>query len=214
MLESCLFGLYRIDNRALRFLIRRLVLRWERGEFHSQTLRRIFRKYYGVEIGLYTHGNCFVPGEIDRFTTIGRYSSIARGVRMLNIDHPMEFKSMHGFFFNPELDYCRQNLMDYKPLFVGNDVWIGANALILPHVRTIGDGAVIAAGAVVNKDVPPYAVVVGNPARVVRFRFPPAIIERLLAERWWEKPIEELDPSEFCRPYLDAPNPIEGDANS
>lgn len=202
MLKSCLVGLYRLESCPLRLLLRKLVLRWEKGEYYSLTLRQIFRKYHGVEIGLYTHGGCFIPGEIDRFTTIGRYCSVARGVRVLNINHPMEFKSTHAFFFNPALHFCPQDLMSYNPLTIGNDVWLGTNALILPHVRTIGDGAVVAAGAVVHKDVPPYAVVVGNPARVVRFRFPQDKIAELLAARWWDKPIEELDLNDFTKPFL------------
>ena len=200
MLGSIIFNLYRFDHRLLRYSLRRLATHLEKGEYYSPTLRRIFKKYYGVEIGLYTHGGCFIPGECDRFTTIGRYCSIARGVRMLNHNHPLSFKSTHAFFFNSDLKRCKPGLMHYNPLSIGNDVWIGTNSLIMPHVQRIGDGAVIAAGAVVNKDVPPYAVVVGNPARVVRFRFPDNVIQELLASRWWEKPIEELDPLEFCQP--------------
>ena len=150
---------------------------------------------------------------MDRYTTIGRYCSIAGGARTLNIDHPMDLKSTHGFFFNPVLNYCGKGAMEYIPLAIGNDVWLGTNCMILPHARRIGDGAVIAAGAVVNKDVPPYAVVVGNPARVVRFRFPKEVIEELLVSRWWEKPIEELNLSEFCRPYHTGASPMEGEAS-
>ena len=65
----------------------------------------------------------------------------------------------------------------------------------MPSVSTIGDGAVVAAGAVVNKNVPPYAVVCGNPARVVRYRFSEETIRELQYSRWWEKSIEELRPS-------------------
>ena len=85
----------------------------------------------------------------------------------------------------------------------GNDVWIGHNAIIMPNVKNIADGAVIAAGAVVNKDIPPYAVAVGNPSRIVRFRFSKEIIEELIASRWWEKSIEEIKPviGEFTKNY-------------
>ena len=84
--------------------------------------------------------------------------------------------------------------------------------LALPHVTNIGDGAVIGAGAVVNKNVPPYAVVVGNPARVVRYRFSQKIIEELLASRWWEKSIEEIKPyiHEFQIPYKNMDTDQEG----
>jgi serine acetyltransferase len=80
------------------------------------------------------------------------------------------------------------------PLKIGNDVWLGHNSIIMPNVKEIGTGAVIGAGAVVNKDVPPYAVVVGNPARVVKYRFEKCVIEELLKSKWWEKSIEELKP--------------------
>ena len=211
--RSFLFHLYRIRSLNLRRYILNLASRWERGPFRSMTMRSIFREYHLVDIDLYTHGECFVPGACDRHTTVGRYCSIASGVRTMNRNHPLEFKSTHAFFFNPILGYCREDLVDFIPLEIGNDVWIGANALILPHVRTIGNGAVIAAGAVVNKDVPPYAVVVGNPARVVRFRFPKEVIEELMASRWWDKPIEELELSEFCQPYHTGASPTVSEAS-
>jgi acetyltransferase-like isoleucine patch superfamily enzyme len=74
---------------------------------------------------------------------------------------------------------------------IGNDVWIGYRAIIPVNV-TIGDGAVIAAGAVVTKDVPPYAVVGGVPAKVIKYRFSPEVIERLMELRYWEMPDEEV----------------------
>ena len=75
---------------------------------------------------------------------------------------------------------------------IGNDVWIGFRALVLSGVN-IGDGAVIAAGAVVASDVPPYAIVVGNPAKVIRYRFTNAEIKYLLAIRWWDWDIEKIE---------------------
>ncbi len=74
---------------------------------------------------------------------------------------------------------------------IGNDVWIGFRAMVLSGV-TIGDGAVIGAGAVVASDVAPYAIVVGNPARVVRFRFGTAEIRQLLALRWWDWDLDKI----------------------
>jgi len=121
---------------------------------------------------------------------------------------------MHGFFFNPKLGFVSEGLTR-SPLTIGNDVWLGHNSIIMPNVTSVGDGAVVAAGAVVNKDVPPYAVVVGNPGRVVRYRFDPATIERLLAERWWDKDIEDLRPDidEYSRPYGQAPTSAEADGD-
>ncbi len=74
---------------------------------------------------------------------------------------------------------------------IGNDVWIGFRSTILSGV-TIGDGAVIAAGSTVTKDVPPYAVIAGTPAKVIKMRFPPELIEHLLNIRWWNWPIEKI----------------------
>jgi hypothetical protein len=152
---------------------------------------------------MYTHGGCFVPGQVHPFTTIGRYCSIAGTVRIINRNHPLDFKSTHAMFCISRFKFCDKDLVGYTPLNIGNDVWIGHNAIITPNVRKIGDGAVIAAGAVVNKDAPPYAVIVGNPARIVRYRFPQEIIDELLASKWWEKDIEELKSNikEFQQPY-------------
>jgi carbonic anhydrase/acetyltransferase-like protein (isoleucine patch superfamily) len=75
--------------------------------------------------------------------------------------------------------------VDTGPTVIGNDVFIGVGAIVLGGV-TVGDGAVIGAGAVVSKPVPPYAVVLGNPAQVARYRFESEIRERLLALRWWD----------------------------
>ena len=78
-----------------------------------------------------------------------------------------------------------------KPCIIGNDVWIGCNATILRGV-TIGDGAIVAANAFVNKDVPPYAIVGGVPAKVLKYRFSENIITKLLHLKWWDFPIERI----------------------
>jgi acetyltransferase-like isoleucine patch superfamily enzyme len=82
---------------------------------------------------------------------------------------------------------------DETPVFVGNDVWIGQGVSIVRKPGlTVGDGAVIGAGAVVTKSIPPYAIAVGIPARVIRYRFSDAIIEALMALRWWDWPKEKI----------------------
>jgi len=203
LISNLLYRLYAVRSTCIRSLIIRIIVKLEGDEWYSATLRRIFKKYYDVEIGMYTHGGCFKPGNVAAKTTIGRYCSIAQNVKILTAGHPLSFKSTHAFFFNPALKFCDRYLIEYSPLRIGNDVWMGEYAVILPHVTEIGDGAAIGAGAIVNKNVPPYAVVLGNPARVVRYRFPQKIIDELLASKWWEKDIEKLKPhiKEFQQPY-------------
>jgi acetyltransferase-like isoleucine patch superfamily enzyme len=161
---------------------------------YSRTIRRIFATYHDVDVGLYTHGGCFVVGNMPTGTKIGRYCSIAKTAQAFNTNHPMNLKSSHALFFNPGLGVAKEFLISRGELTIGNDVWIGHNAVILPSVTSIGDGVVIGAGAVVHKNLPPYAVVTGNPCRIVRYRFSEDKIEELLASRWWDKPIEELIP--------------------
>jgi len=158
----------------------------------SVTIRDLFARYHGVQIGLYTYGGCFEVGAVDPYTTIGRYCSIAKGFRVCNRDHPLVCKSMHPFFFNSRYGFVGEDAVSYTPLEIGNDVWIGHNVIILPKVRRIGDGAVLGAGAVVAHDVPAYAVVAGNPAKILRYRFDSDIIAALLRERWWERDVSEL----------------------
>lgn len=205
MTGSLFVKLYGIRSDRLRTKLLALVARSEGGEWVSETLRVIFKEYYGVEIGKYCHGSCFEPFAVDPQTKIGRYCSFARGMRVINHNHPLAFKSTSPLFVHPKFGYAKEWLVDFHPLTIGNDVWIGANAVILPEVSSIGDGAVIGAGAVVSRDVPPYAVVLGNPARVVKYRFSEERIERLLAEKWWEKDIEELaaDIGDFQAPLAD-----------
>jgi acetyltransferase-like isoleucine patch superfamily enzyme len=189
-MKLLLVGAYRF--RHLRGLVLKIVRRLEGGQDRSETIRRIWREYWGVDIGRYTDGGCFEEWMVDPWTTIGRYCSFAEGVRVLNHNHPLNLRSSSGLFFNPALGLCDRWLVGFTPLEIGSDVWIGTKATIMPEVRSIGHGAVIGAGAIVTKDVPPYAVVLGNPARVVKYRFPPEVIEQLLAEKWWEKDLDEL----------------------
>lgn len=193
---------YGVSRGSIQGLIIKTVRNLEGGELYSRTLREIFRVHYGVEIGMYTMGGCFRPYSFGRNTRIGRYTSVAATAFAATDNHPMHYKSMHGFFFNPALGITDRE-WTFEPLSIGNDVWLGHNCIIMPGVGSIGDGAVVAAGAVVNKPVPPYAVVVGNPARIVRHRFDPETIEHLLTEKWWEKELAEIKQhlDEYTRSY-------------
>jgi len=150
---------------------------------------RIFRSAHvnDAEIGAYSY---ISPRSEIRHTTIGRYCSIGDSVDMRGSAHPKEWLSSHPFpytnLFSSSRPYCPPLTFEgyAKRTRIGHDVWVGSRAMILPGV-TVGTGAVIGAGAIVVKDVPAYAVVVGNPAQVVKFRFEPSLIDRLLKSEWW-----------------------------
>ena len=191
---NLLYGIYRVQKRSVRRVVLKLcwLLLGSHHQFYSVTLRRIFRDFHGVDIGMYSHGGCFKPEQVASGTTIGRYCSIAQTATAHNTNHPTNTPSSHAFFFNPELDYVQEKKISSTTLTIGNDVWIGHNAVILSSCASIGDGAVVAAGAVVNKNVPPYAIVVGNPARVARFRFSEEIRTQLVQSAWWDQDIDVL----------------------
>jgi virginiamycin A acetyltransferase len=129
---------------------------------------------------------------------IGRYCAIAAGTRFLmaGAEHPTMGVSTYPFtMFGGDWAESTLDLVTGMPsrgdTVVGNDVWFGYQAVVLPGV-TIGDGAIIAAGAVVTADVPPYTIVGGNPARVIRRRFDDADVQLLLRAAWWDWPVEAV----------------------
>ena len=129
---------------------------------------------------------------------IGKFCSIASGVRFIMGPANHRTSSVTTYPFHVFGGAWAQHTPDHLSelpfkgdIVVGNDVWIGQDSLILPGVH-IGDGAVIAARSVVSRDVPPYGVAGGNPARVRKKRFGEALIQILLELRWWDCPPEEL----------------------
>lgn len=134
---------------------------------------------------------------------IGRYTSIASNVTLGGARHPMERVSMSPAFYagrdSIKTKFAEFDLPPPTKIIIGHDVWIGKSAIVLPGV-TIGNGAVVGAGSVVTKDVPPYAIVAGNPARLIRFRFSEGVIEKLQASQWWQWPDSKV---KKLAPYFD-----------
>ena len=127
---------------------------------------------------------------------IGKFCSLAPCIRIITGGiHPVDWVSTYPFRVNWNLKGKFTDGMPYSngDVIIGNDVWIGTNVMILSGVH-IGNGAVVAAGSVVTKDVPAYAIIGGNPAKIIRYRFSDDKIKRLLELEWWnwdERKIEE-----------------------
>ncbi len=151
---------------------------------------------YIADTDFESHVTHLYPWNNDRLI-IGKFCQIAAGVEfvMNGANHQMNAVSTFPFYTLEGWDAPPPSPADL-PLkgdtVIGNDVWIGQNAVILPGVH-IGDGAIIGASSVVGRDVEPYTIVVGNPARPVRKRFDDELIALLLRFRWWDKSIEEID---------------------
>jgi acetyltransferase-like isoleucine patch superfamily enzyme len=165
-----------------------------------------------VQVGRHTYGHNQIKVHFGRFAelTIGNFCSIApRCDVFLGGDHRVDWVSTFPFRAFPE---HWPNAVDIGghpttrgDVTVGNDVWIAWDTTIMSGV-TIGDGAVIAARSTVTKDVPPYAIVGGNPASVLRYRFDPHQIEALLAIRWWDWSDDRIAASvpQLCSGDVDA----------
>jgi acetyltransferase-like isoleucine patch superfamily enzyme len=152
-----------------------------------------------VTIGRCTYGNPNIQCLDDGRCEIGAFCSIAQGVTILvNMGHRSDWVSTFPFpvvggLSNEEARQLPPS--EYRPgkggVTIGNDVWLGHGATILDGV-TIGHGAVVGTGALVTRDVPPYAIVGGNPAKTIRMRFPPEVIEGLLQLQWWHWPDDKI----------------------
>lgn len=157
-----------------------------------------------IGYGTYIGENSFFPN-----CQIGRFCSIASNIKVVVPTHPTStFVSTSPMFFSPLKQngktFCKKSkfkeflTVDNRYVIIGNDVWIGEGVTIKGGVR-IGDGAIVAMNACVTKDVPPYAIVGGMPAKIIRYRFTDEQIRFLLDFQWWNKPIDwiQLHADEF-----------------
>ncbi len=152
------------------------------GNYVQLNRRNIIEK---SNIGNYSYTGA---NTIIKETDIGKFCSISWNISITGNIHEYTNFSNHPFTKLSTFGYVAQKEnLNNKHIYIGNDVWIGANSCILPGVK-IGNGAVIGAGAVVTKDVEPYAIVCGNPAKIIKYRFSKEIIDKLNIIEWWNWP--------------------------
>lgn len=159
-----------------------------------------------VEIGEGTHILESVLGDYSytaryadiAYSVLGKFVNVAAFTRLNPGEHPYHRASLHHFMYRSSYFWPDEPdetaVFDWRrsrPVKVGHDTWIGHGAVIMKGV-TIGDGAIIAAKAVVTKDVPPYGVVAGTPARLIKWRHPRGVADRLQALAWWDWSHEQL----------------------
>ncbi len=198
-MKKPLISLLRMIARieSFRGLAIRIICNLEGGQFWSETFRELMKQYYNVEIGNYSYGPCLNPGNLPPGTKVGNYCSFGPNIRVFRRNHPLQFASTHPFFFNSRLGIIEVDSIEAvisNPLNIMHDVWVGSDVIITPGCHFIGIGAVVAAGAVVTKDVPNFVVVAGNPARIIKSRFSEEICRELLESRWWEYQLADLLP--------------------
>ena len=166
---------------------------------HNQTQLHLSQEAarFGWVIGEFSYGRPKVRfPESGATLSIGRYCSFADKVEiLLGGNHRVDWVTTYPFSALRALWPRAPRTQDYHAtrgdVIVGHDVWFGSGALVLSGV-TIGDGAVVAARAVVTKDVPPYAIVGGNPATVIRYRFDEPTVAALLDIAWWDLPPDDV----------------------
>jgi len=178
-----------IGNNFSEACIYPRIIKYEDNEFTVKIGRQSFMGTVSVELGLFKDGSLFV----------GNFSSIAHGVSFEldpNFRHNFRIVSQYDlakFFTNIPFNICYSRGSQIK---IGSDVWIGQRCILKctnsNKPLIIGDGAVIASDSVVVKSVPPYAIVGGNPAQIIKYRFPPHVIEALLRIKWWDWSLDKI----------------------
>lgn len=183
----------RLSKRIWHRATSRVRLRLEGGMYRSMPERRRVWRESGISLGLWSGGPGLDVGGFPSGLVIGRYCSFGPRLAIATQNHPLERVSTSGFFYDPALGVVSDRRIPHDPtMWIGHDVWIGANASLTPGCRVIGHGAVIGAGSVVTKSVPAMAVMAGNPAKILRWRMTGPRASDWLRSRWWRFSPESL----------------------
>jgi acetyltransferase-like isoleucine patch superfamily enzyme len=162
-----------------------------KSTLHDYARLKDYAELIDSELGAYSY---ISQNSLVNKTRVGKFCSIGHGTYIGLWEHNMAV-STHSFYLYETSGNFVKGYKDYDKCalttHLGNDVWVGANSVVLKG-RMIGDGAIIGAGSVVTRDIPPYAIAVGNPAKIVKYRFTPEDIAFLLRLQWWHAPREIL----------------------
>lgn len=175
--------------------------------YKKEEHKRLIYKKYGsltkyyvnteyIRVGDYTYGIPNIVNYTDKpyKISIGNFCSISNNLEII-IGGQHNYKNISSYSFLPQVQEIFPDIQHpdkpIKNVVIGNDVWIGRNVTILQGV-TIGDGAVIGTNSVVAKDIPPYAIAIGNPVKIIKYRFNEHQIEALLRIKWWDWPLDIL----------------------
>ncbi|MDD4556197.1 MAG: CatB-related O-acetyltransferase [Alphaproteobacteria bacterium] len=173
----------KVNKKIIHFLFFRIKLKKKRNlrDLYRPPLEKLGKFYYSAP-------DIFIRSPE---TEIGNFCSLGMRVILGHGEHPLSFLSTSPYFYSNKLRYKKTENAIYdefeasEPIKIGNDVWVGDDVYIKSGIK-VGDGAVIGTKSLVTKDVPPYAIVVGCPARVLKFRFDENTIEKLLKLKWWD----------------------------
>lgn len=183
LLDKFKYGIARVLNRKPCAIIGSVIDKRAKVGNGAQIVNCNIGKY------TYIYGTSVVNAKVGAFCSIAAGSSIGGG------SHPTDWVSSSPVFYKGrnvlKKNFSHNEYLEYKETVVGNDVWIGSKCNIKGGV-TIGDGAVIGMGSIVTKNVPPYEIWAGNPAKPIRKRFDDETIEKLLELKWWDWPDEEI----------------------
>ncbi|EJB5285257.1 CatB-related O-acetyltransferase [Vibrio vulnificus] len=183
---------------VLREYIKKKLCYKTHGKFKEGS-RYISENRFGFVVGKYSYGYEQFWGKNNNgryLASIGSFTAVADNVIIAAGNHPIQFISLSGILYDRSFGFVDQNVSigdvtNNSKVVIGSDVWIGCNVTILPGVK-ISDGAVVAAGSVVTKDVEPFSIVAGVPARHKKYRFTDDEISKLLQDKWWDKSDKDI----------------------
>ncbi|WP_264566708.1 CatB-related O-acetyltransferase [Flavobacterium sp. N3904] len=197
IIKKTIISVYGVNSNIYKLFFNKLYLR-EKEECYNSIIGdnvRLYPTYKLVnsQVGDYTY---VAENSIINNTIIGKFCSIGPNLISGWGIHPTEGISTHPMFYSTRKQNgitlsVSDKIDELLPIHIGNDVFIGMNVTILDGVK-IGDGAIIGAGAVVSKNIPSYAIAVGNPIKIIKYRFDDIIIEKLQKIKWWDFEIDEL----------------------